>query len=110
MNQPEGDRYLVPYVVVTAPPLADRAAEEIALANLAEAVAAALDLTPADVQVALVHVATAVLGPTPTAAWPVVTLHGRARPADRTTAAVEAAAGVARRQWSATDAWAHWVT
>ena len=98
----------MPFVVVTAPPLADRAAERRALAGVATAVAAALDLAAGDVQVALVHVATAVLGDAPTTAWPVVTLHGRPRPAGPATAAVDAATAAVRAAWGAGDAWAAW--
>lgn len=69
----------MPVIMVTAPPLT-RAADELrVLANIAAEVAAALGLTPDDVQVSCAHSATGVRGMREIEPWPLVVIYGGRR-------------------------------
>jgi hypothetical protein len=76
----------VPVILLTAPPLADAAAEDRAVTSLAAKVAEALCLADEDVVVTLVHAAPA-RPSLQTTAWPIVVCHGRRRDAPAMAAA-----------------------
>ena len=99
----------MPIVVVTAERLPDESAEITAAANVAQAVAEALDLPPSEVYVTLTGANVAVVGDEPVRPWPVVVIYGR-EDGDR-AAAVAAVKAVSARLWSMgpEKVWVQWV-
>lgn len=99
----------MPVLLVTAAPL-EPAAEVTALSALAAAVGAALELPADGVVVSLSHAARTVIGATVSTSWPVVILHGSARPGTGMAAALDAARQACAQHWNCrTDqVWAEW--
>lgn len=101
----------MPFVVVTAPGLADEMTESRALTDLAGRVAVSLGLNAPDVLAVLVRSAGTADGAGRPDPWPLVTFLGSRRPA----AAQEAAEAVARQlvaaawQVSTDRVWTQWL-
>lgn len=101
----------MPVITVTAPALPSPGEAEQALAEVAVAVAQALGLTPEDVQVSYVHSVAGVLGRRAVAPWPLVTVHGGARPEPKMRLACDGARRAVARAWAQPEdeVWVQWL-
>ena len=99
----------MPVIIVTAPGGTD--AENLGmLGEINSAVTAALGLPPDAAHTILVPVTLASTGTIAAAPWPVAILHGRSRPADERSAAVNAVTAVLmdRCGVAAEQVWVQW--
>ncbi|MFB8419659.1 hypothetical protein ACFC63_29555 [Streptomyces albidoflavus] len=99
----------MPVIQVTAPGAgAERDAER--LTAVCRAVSAELGLPDSGVVAVLTPAAVTVTGEAAVASWPLAVVHGSARPAAATAAALRAAARTLAREWgvSADGVWVEW--
>lgn len=99
----------MPVIQVTAPS-AGAERDTARLTALCRAVAAELGLPDSGVVAVLTPAAVTVTGEAPVAAWPLAVVHGSARPAEATDAALRAAGRALAREWEVPldGVWAEW--
>ncbi|MET9255158.1 hypothetical protein [Streptomyces sp. NPDC003717] len=100
----------MPVIQVSAPGTGDAQRDAARLTALCRAVADELGLPGSGVVAALTAVSATVTGRGPVAAWPTAVVHGSARPAPATEAALEAAGRVLAAQWGVApdEVWVEW--
>lgn len=100
----------MPVIAVHAPAAAEEATDRARLGALCRAVAEALDLPPDGVVAVLAPVSLTVTGAGARPAWPLAVVHGRARPAAATRAALARAARCLGTGWGvpAAEVWVEW--
>lgn len=99
----------MPVIQVTAPS-AGAERDTARLIAVCRAVAAELGLPPSGVVAVLCPAAATVTGEAPVASWPLAVVHGSARPAAATDAALRAAGRALAREWEtpADGVWVEW--